>query len=239
MPKLKTTAIIVDDEPDAIHQLEKLLGAYNSVQILETFTNTGKALGCIIKHQPDLLFLDVQMPGQDGIDFLKNLQQLDKPPTVIMVTAYQDYMLESFRNNAFDYLLKPIERTELQKTLHRFETEKPRQNIKNLLTELNNKIRIPGVYETWFLAPSQIFYLQGDGKYTDIFLTDNTRIKTSMHLKKIDEMLPEGFKRISKSNIINIAYIERIDQRTKKCRLKATENKIELIYSNQFIRNFI
>ena len=145
-------------------------------------------------------------------------------------------MLEAFRNHAFDYLLKPVGREELKKVIERFESQKHQQNIKGLLTELGNKIRIPGVYETWFLSPGQIFYLQADGRYTDIYLVDETRIKTSINLGKLDEMLPDNiFKRISKSQIINTTYLQKLDHRKKACILQVGEKKVELGFSRKYI----
>jgi len=235
MPHQKHTAILIDDEPVAIEQLTNLLVAYPQIKIIDSFNSAAKALISIVKNQPDLLFLDVQMPHQDGIGFLKDLQQLDTPPTVIMVTAYENYILEAFRNNAFDYLLKPVERTELQKVIERYDNTHPKQNIKKLLSELDNKIRIPGVYETHFLNPEQIFYIKGDGKYSDIVLTDNSVIKTSMNLKVLDEMLPSKyFKRISKSHIINLTYLQKSKLREKVCCLKAGDNEVVLGYSRRY-----
>ena len=237
MPGKKETAIIIDDEPEAIEQLLSLLSETERLEITATFNTTNKAIISILKNKPDLLFLDVQMPGQDGIDFLKDLQQLEDPPTVIMVTAFENYMLEAFRNNAFDYLLKPVDRAELKNVIDRYKTRKPKQNIKSLLTELNNKIRIPGIYETHFLNPKQIFYLQGDGKYTDIFLTNETRLKTSINLGKLnDELPPESFKRISKTHIINTTYLQKINHRAKRCLLQSGELKVELTCSKKYFQ---
>jgi len=236
MPIPKHTAIIIDDEPDAIAQLKKLLTEHPQIKVVETFQSTDKALISILKNKPGLLFLDVEMPGQDGIDFLKDLQQIENPPTVVMVTAFESYMLEAFRNHAFDYLLKPVGREELKKVIERFENQQSKQNIKGLLSELGNKIRIPGVYETWFLSPGQIFYLQADGRYTDIILTDGKQIKTSINLGKLDEMLPDKtFKRISKSNIINASYLQKLDHRKKACVLQVGEKKVELGFSRRYI----
>jgi len=112
-------AIIVDDEPEAIKNLELHLEQFNFVRVIEKSTYSQSAVQLIKKNNPDLVFLDVHMPVKNGIDVLKEISAMDIEVFVIMVTAFDNYLLESFRNFAFDYLLKPFELEDLENLFKR------------------------------------------------------------------------------------------------------------------------
>ena len=233
--KLKT--VIIDDEPDAIEQLRQMLVEFKEFEVTETFQETTNLLPYFKNAETDLLFLDIQMPGQNGIDLLKELSALENPPRVVMVTAYEQHMLNAFRNSAFDYLLKPIDREEFSQCLNRIKSvqEKSTQNFRQLFSAIQNKVRIPGVYETHFIDPDEIIYLQADGRYTDVYLTNGKHHKITTTLGKMNEtILSDRFKRISRSVIINTQYLFKLDHKRKTCHLHVNERKLELTFSKKY-----
>lgn len=231
--------VIIDDEPDAIEQLKKMLATFQEFDIVETFQETTNLFPFFKNAGVDLLFLDIQMPGQNGIEFLKELSTLHAPPKVVMVTAFEQHMLHAFRNSAFDYLLKPIERLEFSECIKRVinETRKPIQNFSQLFASIQNKVRIPGVYETHFLAPDEIFYLKADGRYTDVHLINGKKLTTTINLGKISESLQsEIFQRISRTVIVNTQYLNKLDHKEKTCTLKVDGLDLKLGFSKRYFQ---
>jgi two-component system, LytTR family, response regulator len=233
------TAIIIDDEPSAIHILKADLTRIGNIDVVETTSNPVNTIDLIQKHHPDLVFLDVQMPERNGIEVLREIAELQPSSSVVMVTAYNDFMLEAFRFAAFDYLLKPVDPEQLHEMLERYRQRErkvlERNRVNALVDYLKRIIRIPSVYETYFFNPDQIFYFEADGKYTHIIQADGKRLTTSINLGAVQELLPEGeFCRISKSHIIHLKYLRKIDRRKKCCCIAAGNLETNLTYSKLF-----
>jgi two-component system, LytTR family, response regulator len=236
----KLSALVIDDETPALEQLSILLNESEQIEIKGKLNSTKNALCFIEEHSPDVLFLDIQMPHQSGIDFLKTLSQHENSPHVVMVTAYHDYMLEAFRNNAFDYLLKPIDRKELNVCIERLANKpngKIKQDLTKLLMQLNNKITVPGVYETHFINTDNILYLQADGRYADIQLTCGKTIKTCRNLGVLfNEMKHKNFIRISRSCVINTNYLVKLNTGNKTLLLEANGTSKEVSFSIRYLK---
>ncbi len=115
--------VIVDDEKVAIDILMRKLANFKEYQVVGMAQEGEKGLQLISEEQPDVLFLDVEMPDMTGIDFLEKLDAMDHECNVVMCTSYSEYMLEAFRNNAFDYLLKPVDDAELETVMHRLTSD--------------------------------------------------------------------------------------------------------------------
>jgi len=241
----KIRAVIIDDEPGAIEQLTFELNRAGNVEIVATTTDPLEVNQILQDTFPDILFLDVQMPQKNGIEVLKEIGSSIPGFSVVMVTAYNDFMLDAFRNEAFDFLLKPVNQNEVQHLISRYNEKRlehlNREKVESLVNHLNRKIRIPALTETYFFSPEEILYFAADGKYTNIYKTNGTIINTSMNLGAVEALLPNGdFYRISKSGIINLGYLNKIDRKKKKCILSAGNVEIELplsrIYTNQLER---
>jgi two-component system LytT family response regulator len=229
----KIRAVIIDDEPEAIRQLAFELNRTGNIEIAGTFTNPLSVKQMLQDTAPDILFLDVQMPQKNGIEVLKEIGSSISGFSVVMVTAYNDYMLDAFRNEAFDFLLKPVNSDEIQNLITRYYEKRlehvNREKVDSLVTHLKRKIRIPSITETWFFSPEEILYFSADGKYTHIFQADGTCITTSVNLGALEELLPQGdFCRISRSSVVNLGYLKRIDRKKKCCVLSAGNDEIEL-----------
>jgi two-component system, LytTR family, response regulator len=214
MPKLK--ALIVDDERLARKELAGLLALYDQLEIVDEAINADDALEKIEKHNPDVVFLDIQMPGKTGFDLL---EMLDSTPKIIFTTAYDEYALKAFEVNALDYLLKPIREDRLSETMHKILTEEKNSiNKKNEPVEedrkklgLEDQVFVKDGDKCWFVKLSKVRLFESDGNYIKVYF-DAFRPMIHKSLNALDEKLDNRvFFRASRKHIINLSWIENIE----------------------------
>ncbi len=206
------TAVLIDDEINALKMLElELKDAFPLVKVLATFQNPLEASSFIQLHKPNILFIDIEMPHMNGIDFVR---QLDVSfAKVIFLTAYKQYAIDAVRSNAIDYLLKPLDTNEFKIAVNRaIEKIKDDQerNFEKAFFDLKgnaNQLKIPTTNGFAFLKINEIIYCKSDSNYTHIFTTSKTYI-VSKTLKFIQSALPkDSFLRIHNSYLVNADYI--------------------------------
>jgi two-component system, LytTR family, response regulator len=206
--------IIVDDEPLALDLLEDNLLRIPFVQNVARCKNAFEAIQAIQQFQPDLVFLDIQMPALDGLSFVKSLPN---PPMVIFVTAHKQYTLESYDLNALDYLVKPVSFERFLKACTKAnEWYQLRQRVSEagfLDVQEKSKPEFMMVHIDYSLVRvnfKDILFVEGLKDYVKIFLTEATRpLVTRMNLKAIEEQLPtQEFHRIHRSYIVALNKIE-------------------------------
>ena len=209
----KLTALIVDDEIKAVELLKKLLEDTLQFSRVEYSYSAAEAFQILEQHEPDLLFLDIKMPGKDGFSFLKDLQNLKVNSEVVFVTAYDQFALQAIKGHAFDYLLKPVDRKELVDCINQYRARKSEAHGFNRLSDFtgsqeeSSKLRINTRTGYIFINPSVILYCKADGNYTCIDLGDKQHL-CSLQLGMIEDMLPKnGFLRLGRSLIINFNFI--------------------------------
>ena len=217
---MKTKALIIDDERDSTLLLKKLLQNYPEIDEVNSFNDSEKGYEALKKTEPDILFLDLQMSGLSGIDILGLIQTNNIHVHVIIITAHERLIIQAARYSLIDYLLKPFSPEELKDSLYKYFQHKEHhtinQKIEKFLGFQNRKIRIPTSFEELFFAPEEIYYLEADGNYTNIYTPDGNKITSSFHLGKIQQILPgDIFYRISRKVIINYNYLKKIDKRRK------------------------
>ncbi|MBK8520688.1 MAG: LytTR family DNA-binding domain-containing protein [Ferruginibacter sp.] len=216
MNLLKT--IIVDDEPDSIELLKIELAAHcPQVAVAGTYTNSTKAVNDIEKLQPDLLFLDIEMPGMNGFELLEKILHLNF--SIIFITAYNQYALKAFRFNALDYLVKPIDSIDLIEAVAKAEKKmKPTAAQLNLVQrqlrgELPNKIAIQGNNGITFIELNEIVYVEASNNYSRLLLTDKKLFTISKTLKDVQEVLEEShFLRVHRQYIINLNRVKQFNR---------------------------
>jgi len=207
-------AIIIDDERLARTELRKLLQDYPEVEVVDEAANADEGINKIDSLQPDLVFLDIQMPGKTGFDMLA---ELERAPHVIFTTAYDEYALKAFEVNALDYLLKPIEPKRLadaMQKLHVAETKEnhivPENFNQSILTEAD-QVFVKDGERCWFVKLSDIRLFESVGNYAKVFFGANKPLILKS-LNALEERLdPKTFFRANRKHIVNLRMIEKIE----------------------------
>ena len=235
MVNSKIRTIIVDDESRAIDLLKNLLKDYPEIEIIATANDFDSGYHAVLKHEPELLFLDIQMPQKSGIELAKTLMHSCLQPTIVFVTAYDQYAIEALKQAAYDYILKPINRIELKETILRYKIKKQDETVLNRLDQISEKLKhgekIRFNTRTGYImiSPDKIAYCQSDGNYTDIFRTSGKKETITCNIGSLEKILPAyGFLRVSRFNIINLSYVTRVDRKTKTCELSANGTILKL-----------
>jgi two-component system LytT family response regulator len=216
MKHLKT--VVVDDEWDSIQLLQLQLAQHcPQVQVIGTFTSSVKALQELEVLQPELLFLDIEMPITTGFELLEKIAHLQF--NIIFITAYNQYALKAFRFNALDYLLKPIDADDLVQAVAKADKQaKPTatqlsQLQKQLRGEPITKIAIPGQNGVTFIDLNEIVYAEASNNYSKIVLTDGRPFVVSKTLKDVQEVLEEEhFLRVHRQYIINLNHVKQLNR---------------------------
>lgn len=207
MKKIK--AVIVEDSRLARNELKELIKNHPEIEIIGEAENVDSGFQLINTVQPDLLFLDINMPEKDGFELL---EMLDRVPITIFTTAFDEYAIKSFEYNALDYLLKPINPKRFARAIEKVAAnliEKEEKNSKKLT--LSNQIFLRDGEKCWLVKIADIYLFEVDGNYTKIFFQDE-KAMISKSLNQIEEKLPEDyFFRANRNQIINMEYIGKID----------------------------
>jgi two-component system, LytTR family, response regulator len=205
-------ALIVDDERLARKELIKLLEEHPMIEVVGEAMNAEEANQMVNDLNPDLLFLDIQMPGKTGFQLL---EELDAVPLVVFTTAYDEFALKAFEVNALDYLLKPIQAERLAETISKLQ-EKERAKTTALRGPekklgLHDQVFVKDGDRCWFVSLSNVRLFESDGNYIKVYF-DNNRPMIHKSLNALDEKLDErAFFRASRKHIVNLSWVEGIE----------------------------
>jgi two-component system LytT family response regulator len=206
-------AIIIDDERLARKELKSLLKDYHEIEIVDECSSPEEALKSIEKHNPDLLFLDIQMPEKTGFDLL---QELDKSPKVVFVTAFDEYAVKAFEVNALDYLMKPVDPERLKETMAKVLSEDiedeesydvpDRGNLSS-----NDQIFIKDGEKCWFIHLKDVRMFESEGNYVRIYF-ETFKPLVLKSLNGLEERLDQKlFFRANRKYIINLKWVSHIE----------------------------
>lgn len=207
--------IIIDDERLARNELKKMLQEYGEIEIVDEASNAQEGIEKIEHHDPDLIFLDIQMPGKTGFDMLESLERL---PKVVFTTAYDEYALKAFEVNALDYLLKPVEPRRLADAIQKLHLDENREPApmnggvprNNLLGE-QDQVFVKDGERCWFVRLNEIRLFESVGNYAKVFFGAN-RPLILKSLNALEERLDDKvFFRANRKHIINMRWIEKIE----------------------------
>ncbi|MDD2563683.1 MAG: LytTR family DNA-binding domain-containing protein [Salinivirgaceae bacterium] len=225
------TAVVIDDEPIAATLLKKTLSMLSDVEVIQTFTEPLKAVDCLEELDPDVVFLDIDMPGIDGLTLAKKINEYNYPPFIIFTTAHSDYMLDALRNQAFDFLIKPIDTKDLSNCLKRIELkkiERIKEQLKDGIPAHRQHLKFYSRAGFIIVKPAEIIYFRAEGSYCEIY-TLNEKIVLPHNLGKIEQILPKGyFLRINRSVIINPEYIRSVDKKNHSALIGTPEKSFEV-----------
>ena len=208
-------AIIIDDERLARNELKKLLLDFPEIEVIAEAANSTEGVEKIDSLNPDLIFLDIQMPGKTGFDMLA---ELEKAPNVIFTTAYDEYALKAFEVNALDYLLKPVEPKRLADALQKLQLEEDKEPLsdhtittnRSILNE-HDQVFVKDGERCWFVKLSDIRLFESVGNYAKVYFGPNKPLILKS-LNALEERLDEKvFFRANRKHIVNLRLIEKIE----------------------------
>ena len=201
--------MVVDDEPYNREELKHLLRLMPQVQIVGEAESGEDALMKTIQLQPDVVFLDIEMPKMNGMQVAKGMRELKTPPLVVFATAYPEFAVEAFRYHAIDYLLKPYDEERLEETVQRIESMLIQKN-ESTLEKVQGKLAVQIEGEIAYLDPVTILYLSRTDNHSTV-VTKAREYETKLTLKELETKLENfGFFRIHKSFLVNLHYIKRL-----------------------------
>lgn len=212
-------AIIIDDERKARQLLSAMLAEHcPSVNVVADCEDLPSGIKAIKREQPDLVFLDIEMPGHSGLELLDFFEEKEVNFNIVFTTAYSEYAVRAFKMSAIDYLLKPIQHSELVRAVELSEMKQSQlQSLKTLQENLSGKSKKIVINQNTgveFLDTDDILFLKGSGAYTEIHKSDGGYIMTSRNLKYFEELLSEipHFFRTQKSFIINTKFVKQLQK---------------------------
>jgi two-component system LytT family response regulator len=207
-------AIIIDDERLARAELKKLLQEFPEIEVIDEAANAEEGIAKIDNLHPDLIFLDIQMPGKTGFDMLA---QLERAPQVIFTTAYDEFALKAFEVNALDYLLKPVEPKRLADAIHKLqqgenkELKSTGEFVNNSILGEHDQVFVKDGERCWFVKLSEIRLFESVGNYAKVFFGPNKPLILKS-LNALEERLDEKFFfRANRKHIVNLRLIEKIE----------------------------
>ncbi|HZB12549.1 MAG TPA: LytTR family transcriptional regulator DNA-binding domain-containing protein [Chryseolinea sp.] len=205
-------ALIVDDERLARKELMKLLEDHPMIEVVGEAMNAEEATQMVNELNPDLLFLDIQMPGKTGFQLLEDL---DSVPLVVFTTAYDEFALKAFEVNALDYLLKPIQPERLSEAISKLADKERAKNAAIRGPEkklgLHDQVFVKDGDRCWFVSLNNVRLFESDGNYIKVYF-DNNRPMIHKSLNALDEKLDErAFFRASRKHIVNLSWVEGIE----------------------------
>lgn len=220
--------LIIDDEEEVRELLAILLQSHPDITVLGAAPDVDKAVRMTHSLNPDLVLLDIQMPGRDGFDYIDAIRSDASIPGIIFVTAFENYAIRAIRNAAFDYLLKPVNKAELFHAIDRYREMIARNRKADIarLIELYSRskpgrLRLNTRTGYFFVDPEEIVYCEADGNYSHIWLATGRKETSTLNLGSIMKSLEgDSFLRISRSYIINMQYISRVDRKVNSCELE-------------------
>lgn len=230
-------AIIVDDDGSARNILKKFLELAQSVEVMDSVANAKDAMKALEEHKPHVIFLDINMPEESGLEFAGRIRDLDLDVKVIFTTAYAKYASEAFALKPLDYLVKPFGLDELFDVLTKVEKyfsaqeqqKKDAQVWGNLIPE-KLKFKTSSGYS--FLNPQDIFYIKVDSLKTEVCMVNGEKEAIVGNLKNIYEQIAHlKFFRINRSVIVNMTYIERLERKNRKCFLLHQKMEADFLVS--------
>jgi two-component system, LytTR family, response regulator len=242
----KIRALIVDDEPLARRRIKSLLAHDSSVEVIGECSDGHKAVTAINELTPDLVFLDVQMPAMDGFDVIKTIGA-EQMPTVIFVTAYDQYALKAFEVNALDYLLKPFDRSRFQKTLERakrmvwhVQNGNVNDQLLSLLGNLRREQELPERFiiksggRVVFLRVEEIDWMRAVGNYVRLQVGRDSHLMRETVTGMEAKLNPEKFMRIHRSTIVNLDRVKEVQPWAKGESVVIMRDGTRLVMSRRY-----
>jgi two-component system LytT family response regulator len=225
-----STCIIIDDEPLARSIVVEYLMNYPEIKIIAECSDGFEGMKAIQQHQPDLIFLDVQMPKINGFELL---ELIDNPPSIIFTTAFDEYALKAFEANAIDYLLKPFNKERFDKAIQKFSSNSiPKINTEQMQMPANantqNRVVVKSDGKIKIIPTSEIQYIEANGDNVKIMTAEGSFSKNKTMSYFEQQLSANDFVRIHRSYLVNVSLVTRIDAYDKESHLAVLSSGIQL-----------
>lgn len=216
--------LIADDEEAARNALRSVLATFTNVHIVGNTGNPAEILPMVKNNNPGILFLDIEMPGKNGLEVADEIRKSGLNTTIVFVTAYNKFAIDAFKVSAFDYLLKPADHETIAQLLERYKINQQGYNLEKRLDQLfdfmknEKKIRINTRNGFYMLKTDDLLFIESEGSYCVFHNANNKTDTVSINMGNLEVALPENkFFRISRSIIINLDFLDSVDRKTKTC----------------------
>lgn len=209
-------ALVIDDERLARQELKNLLQNFEQIQIVGESGNADEALDLIDRENPDLIFLDIQMPGKNGFELLEEIQ--GKAPDVVFVTAYDEYALKAFEVNALDYLMKPVDEERLAELVQQLDKKISRKKVQpeapivnDDKLDITDQVFLKDGEKCWFVQLEKIRLFESEGNYVRVYFDDQRPLILKSLNALTDRLSEKYFFRASRKHILNLRWIEKVE----------------------------
>ncbi len=208
--KKKLRVLIVDDEELARVDLKHMLAEHSSIEIIGEASDINSATKAVIELKPDVIFLDIEFPGESGFDLL---EKVDESTKIVFITAFDEFAIRAFDVNACDYLLKPVSTIRLKQTIKRLESTTNEIRKIDSAYNYDDQIFISVNYKYYFIKVNSIIRISSEGKYPEILTATKVKGLVNKSLQEWEKCLPEkDFIRIHRSTIINMNFVEKVER---------------------------
>ncbi len=242
----KFSVLIVDDEKKSREVLKELISHIPVLEFAGEASNVNSAVEITHALKPDLVLLDIEMPVNNGFEYVKEIARMEQIPDVIFVTAYDKYAIEAIRHSAFDYILKPVGLEDIKATIRRYLVSEKRKGLNGRFNSLlgylsrNEKIKFDLRTGFLFVDPEELIYCEADGNYTHLVLEDGKEEVVSFNLGHVECQLGGySFFRINRSVLVNLKHIKKLDSRNKICELKHNNSYKKFKISSSRIKELV
>ncbi|OKL36726.1 LytR/AlgR family response regulator transcription factor [Domibacillus mangrovi] len=199
--------LVADDEPYSRKELIHLLSNHPSIEVIGEADSGEQAVVKCVQLQPDVVFLDIEMPGMNGIDTAKSIRELKKVPGIVFATAYPQFAVEAFRYEAVHYLLKPFEEEDIKETVSRIQKLLPEKRV---VKKNTGKFAVESDGEIIYINPNDIIYVTREEKLSKIVIADS-EYEVKMTLKDLESRFEQyPFFRIHKSFLVHLDYVQKL-----------------------------
>lgn len=234
MNKVKLRVLIVDDEQDARDILRFYLMDIPEIEEIQEACSVEEAIFKYMEMSPDIVFLDIMMPGKTGAELVELLKRKEPNCQIIIVSAHRDSALMAIQNSVYDFVLKPVDFGILSEKVEKYYRQKEasvEEKFRKVLQKVDQgtKLKISSVNNHTLVDPGELIYCEADGSYTYLYLDGGIREVANTYLGKIENALPEKrFFRLSRSVLINLDKLTHVDKSESTCTLKGGDFTVKL-----------
>lgn len=243
MIRNRLTALIVDDQRDARSLLKHMLQSHLEVDIIDEANSAESALFKFMNTKPDIVFLDLVMPGKNGMEFIELIKNQKIETNIVITSAYPDLAIDAIKNEVYDFLLKPIGPRKLKSVLTKIQQKKitsRKDGFDKILKQIkhDSKLKLTTINSHILIDPEHILYCEAEGSYTHFYLSNGNTELANTYLGKVEDVLSEyNFYRISRSILINLDKLWRVNKNEPSCVLLDNNKEVKIIGSKKPIRD--